>query len=115
MLDLQPLERARDESRQGPAAGKNHTEPRAFLICQITDALPSDCFGLFRELCPGQKIEALCRFRTSAHFHFAEKRIAEQDGRSWRSSCFVTDFFPGTDPAKIDLQKDLWRFLEHNC
>src|SRR5881398_2413875 len=114
MRDFKPLQRARDQPRQGPAAGKNHAEPRAFLICQITNALPRDRFGLFRKVCADQKIKALRRFRASAHFHFAEKRIAERGGRSRRALGFATNFFPRADPAKIDIGKVFSRFFEHD-
>ena len=69
MRDFKPLQRARDQPRQGPAARKNHAHPRAFLICQITSALSCDRFGLFGKVCANQKIETFCRFRASAHFH----------------------------------------------
>src|SRR5436309_13891141 len=99
MRDFKPLQQARDQSRQGPAARKNYAQPRAFLICQITNALSRDRFGLFGKVCANQKIEKLCRFCASAHFHFAEKRIAER-GRGCRSRYalgFATDFFPGAN------------------
>src|SRR5437667_9522359 len=112
--DFKPLQRARDQSRQRPAAGKNHAEPRASLICQITNALPRDRFGLFRKVCADQKIKALRRFRASAHFHFAEKRIAERGGGSRRALGFATNFFPRADPAKIDIGKVFSRFFEHD-
>src|SRR6266487_7150722 len=96
MRDFKPLQRARDQPRQGPAARKNYAQPRAFLICQITNALSRDRFGLFGKVYANQKIETLCRLRTSAHFHFAEKRIAQRGGccRSRHALRFATDFFP---------------------
>ena len=116
MRDFKPLQRARDQPRQGPAARKNHAQPRAFLICQITNALSRDRFGLFGKVCADQKIETLCRFRASAHFHFAEKRIAERGGRcrSRYALGFATDFFPGANPAKIDIGKVFSGFFEHD-
>src|SRR6476660_545447 len=114
MLDVKSLQRARDQPRQGAATGKNHAEPRASLVYQITNTLPYDRFGLLPKVCADQKIEAFCRFRASAHLHFAEKRIAERDGRSWRTAGLATDFFPRADPAKIDIRKVLAGFLQHN-
>src|SRR6266404_3843828 len=73
MRDFKPLQRARDQPRQGPAARKNYAKPRAFLICQITNALSRDRFGLFGKVYANQKIETLCRFRAAAHFNFAAK------------------------------------------
>src|SRR5882757_5732619 len=116
MRDLKPLQRARDQPRQGAAARKNHAEPRAFFICEITNALSCDRFGLFGKVYANQKIETLCRFRASAHFHFAEKRIAERGGRcrSRYALGFATDFFPGANPAKIDIGKVFSGFFEHD-
>jgi len=67
--------------------------------------LPRDRFGLFRKVGADQKIEALCRFRASAHFDFAEKRIAERSVRSRRALGFATDFFPRADPARSTSEK----------
>src|SRR5438309_8014707 len=114
MLYFKPGQRARHQPRQGSAARKNHAESRAFLISQITNALPRDRFGLFGKVCADQKIEALCRLRAAAHFNFAEKRIAERGGRSRRALGFATDFFPRVDPAKIDIGKVFSRFFEHD-
>src|SRR5262249_738347 len=108
-------QRVCDQPRQGPAAGKNHTESRAFLICQIMNALPCDRFGLFGKICADQKIEALFRLRATAHFNFAEEGIAKRSGRSRRSLGFATDFFPGADPAKINIGEVFSRFFEHHC
>src|ERR1700675_26197 len=118
MRDFKPLQRARDQPRQGPAARKNHAQPRAFLICQITNALSCDRFGLFRKVCANQKIETLCCLGTSAHFHFAEKRIAERGGRRrYRYALgFATDFFPGANPTKKNNKKKnffLFLLLSH--
>src|SRR6476659_7076867 len=114
MRDFKLLQRARDQPRQGPAARKNHAQPRAFLICQITNAVSRDRFGLFGKVCADQKIETLCRFRASAHFHFAEERITERCVRSRRALRFARDFFPGADPAKIDIGKVSSRFFDHD-
>ena len=116
MRDVKPLQRARDQPRQCPAARKNHAQPRAFLICQITHALSRDRFCLFGKICADQKIKTLWRFRTSAHFHFAEKRIAEHTARCrFRHALgFATDFFPGANPAKIDIGKVSAGFFEHD-
>src|SRR6185437_9186398 len=99
MLDPKPLKQVRDQSRQSPAARKDHTEAGARFIFQIADALPGDCFGLFRKVCADQKIERFLHLRTSPHFQFAKKRIAERDGGYWRSLGLPAHFFPGTDPA----------------
>src|SRR5262245_281403 len=115
MRDFKTLKRPRDQPRQGPVTGKNHTESCAFLICQVTNALQRDRLGLFRKVCADQKIETLYRFRASAHFHFAEKRIAERGGRSRRALGFTTNFFPGADPAKINIGEVFSRFFEHDC
>src|SRR6266699_6739251 len=114
MRDFKSLQQGRDQPGQCPAAGKNHAQPRAFLICQITNALPRDRFGLFGKVYADQKIDVLCRFRAPAHFHFTEKRIAERGGRSRGALSFATDFFPGADPAKVDIGKVLPRFLKHD-
>src|SRR5438552_1777211 len=114
MRDFKPLQRSRDEPRQGPIAGKNHTESRAFLICQITNTLPCDRFGLFGKVCADQKIETLCRLRATAHFNFAEKGVAKGGGRYRRSLGFATEFFPGPDPAKINIGEVSSRFFEHD-
>src|SRR4029077_6835365 len=50
----------------------------------------------------------------SAHFHFAEKRIAERGGRSRRALGFATNFFPRADPAKIAIGKVFSRFFEQD-
>src|SRR5437870_5750710 len=115
MRYFKPGQQARDQARQGSAARKNHAESRAFLICQITNALPRDRFSLFGKVSADQKIEALCRLRAAAHFNFAEKRIAHRGGRSRRALGFATDFFPGADPAKIDIGKVFSRFFEDDC
>src|SRR5262249_22989638 len=70
----------------------------------------------FGKVCADQKIETLCRFRASTHFHFAEKRIAKRSARcrSRPAFGFATDFFPGANPAKIDIGKVSARFFEHD-
>src|SRR5207248_8241117 len=84
--------------------------------CPITTALPGDRFGLFGNVYADQTIDVLCRFRARAHFHITEKRIAERGGRSRGALSFATDFFPGADPAKVDIGKVFsWLFQHDRC
>src|SRR5262249_445872 len=82
---------------------------------QITNALSRNRFGLFGKVCADQEIEPLCRFHASAHFHFAEKRIAKRNACCRRLALgFATDLFPGANPAEIDIGKASPRFFEHD-
>src|SRR5262245_32137599 len=58
----------------------------------------------------------LCRFRASAHFHFAEKRIDKPTAtfRYKLTLGFAADFFPGANPTKIDIGKVSAGFFEHD-
>src|SRR5438270_6076667 len=116
MRYFKPGQRARDQARQGSAARKNHAESRAFLICQITNAMSRDRFGLFGKVCADQKIETLCRFRASTHFHFAEKRIAQRGGGlgSQYPLALATNSFPEPTPARFTFEKVFSRFFETN-
>ena len=92
--DVESRQRVRDQTRQRTTAGENHAESRAFFIHQITNALLRDCFRLFGEIRADEKIEMFCRFRATAHFRFAKKRIAKRLNGFRRALRFATDFLP---------------------
>src|SRR5215472_11348535 len=91
MQDFKLLQRTRNQPRQRSAARKNHGQPRAFIIRQITNALSRDRLSLFGKVCSDQKIETLWgSLQTSSQDPIHQRSTSERF--SWGSSSTIVAF-----------------------